>query len=633
MLFFVSTSSLCMPQRAAKRVQCLRRVGLDDNIRLHWLVAESKLLRSGSEAFRAISIALILTVADAMLSQVVFAEATLIDGLGGAAGFGPAGNCLQPNDDNYSGAISLAPVFPQGLRFFQATPHTQMFVNTNGNISFGAGQSQYTPQAFPASSNPMIAPFWADLDNRYTGGTCSSAATCQNPTENGVWWYLEPPSSTNAGRVVVTWDRVMYYHACTIPAVERNKRVSLQLILTPAPLTTTCASGQDFDVEFRYNRCEWETGSATTSGGVNGFGGIPAQAGFDAGNQRDFVEIQGSRMNGIARRLCTTSNVGESGIWRFQIRGGEVQCQGGGVACAVEGQLGACADGVTRCVGSGTACRQVVTASDERCDGVDSDCDGMVDENTAHTLCDTGLVCERGRCVAPCSEGFCSGGRTCSASGSCVDSECVNVECLAGQVCSHGLCGNACDGARCPDGQSCRGGRCVDLCASMNCDGCGICFEGACVGRCEQSGCPTGQACAANGHCVVEACAAVTCDAGQVCRAGICTNACDSVVCPYGNECREGRCMEVSTTGENPIDAGSNGREDATVITSDASRVDSGTGTADATTGRPLSRGGSKCNCAVMASRDFSALAWCASAWVVALFCARFTRKVRSRRQ
>ena len=80
-----------------------------------------------------------------------------------------------------------------------------------------------------------------------------------------------------------TWLNVGYFN------IHDDLRMSFQMILTNA---LDCGSG-DFDVEFRYNRCEWTTGDA--SDGVGGFGGTPAQAGFDAGNGVDFVEIPGSR--------------------------------------------------------------------------------------------------------------------------------------------------------------------------------------------------------------------------------------------------------------------------------------------------------------------------------------------------
>ena len=42
-------------------------------------------------------------------------------------------------------------------------------VNTNGILSFGSGVSSYTPTPFPISSNPVVAPFWGDVDIRYSG--------------------------------------------------------------------------------------------------------------------------------------------------------------------------------------------------------------------------------------------------------------------------------------------------------------------------------------------------------------------------------------------------------------------------------------------------------------------------------
>ena len=37
---------------------------------------------------------------------------------------------------------------------------------TNGIISFGSGISSYTPTPFPIASNPVVAPFWGDVDTR-----------------------------------------------------------------------------------------------------------------------------------------------------------------------------------------------------------------------------------------------------------------------------------------------------------------------------------------------------------------------------------------------------------------------------------------------------------------------------------
>ena len=67
---------------------------------------------------------------------------------------------------------------------------------------------------------------------------------------------------------------------------------------------------------------EWTTGDA--SGGENGLGGTPAQAGFDAGNQMDFLLIEGSFTNDIIN-IDKKSNVGRPGLFVFQVNTAEVQ--------------------------------------------------------------------------------------------------------------------------------------------------------------------------------------------------------------------------------------------------------------------------------------------------------------------
>ncbi|MCS6797825.1 MAG: 1-acyl-sn-glycerol-3-phosphate acyltransferase [Myxococcota bacterium] len=467
------------------------------------------------------------------------AQAPLVTGLGGPVGYGT--QCLGKNDDGSSHRIDITPWFPAGLRFFDRT-HTALHVNTNGNVSFSGPVPTYTPEPFPVADQPMIAPFWADVDIRHrTGGWLAECdgppdgdetigPPCHNPPDNGVWWHFEP------GRAVFTWDRVGYYQ-CRHPP---GQRMSFQLILTAA---TGCTGPGDFDVEFRYNRCEWETGDA--SGGTGGFGGTPAQAGFDAGNERDFVMIEGSRTAGIARRLCTESNVGEHGVWRFQIRSGVVMCPGAGEECDT-GRPGVCALGRVQCVGMGTECRQDVEPSAERCDGLDNDCDGETDEGEG--LCPPLQICDRGVCVAACFEGGCPDGWTCTPRG-CIEAACLEVDCPAGQRCVAGRCVGACDGVRCPAGRSCRAGRCVDLCATTTCDECTVCVDGACVPRCRYAPCRSGESCLEDGRCVETACTLIACDPGFVCRGGACVDACEGAICPRWRGVRARRMRAGTATG------------------------------------------------------------------------------------
>ncbi len=215
---------------------------------------------------------------------------SLISDLGGPAGFGT--QFLEDNDDGSSAAVDVSRAFPGGLRYFQGT-YSSIFVNNNGNITFRGPVGQYTPTPFPIADQPMIAAWWGDVDTRGGG----------RPRRNGVWWDVRP------GQVVVTWQDVGYFGS------HVDKLNSFQIVLRGG---AEMDEGQ-FEVEFRYARCEWTTGDA--SGGHGGRGGTPAQAGFDAGNRRDARVLPGSRTAGILR-LCTTSNVGESGVWRFLITNG-----------------------------------------------------------------------------------------------------------------------------------------------------------------------------------------------------------------------------------------------------------------------------------------------------------------------
>ncbi len=200
-------------------------------------------------------------------------------------GFGDL--AMLPNDDGSSSQLDL----PFDINFFGSV-YDSFWVNNNGNITFEGPVGTYTPSSFPISSNPMIAPFWGDVDTR--------CADC------GSVFVGAPNSST----VMVTWNNVGFFPS------DSSLTNNFQLLLRDQ-------GAGDFDIEFRYDQLAWTTGSA--SGGVGGLGGIPAQAGFDAGDFTNFFMLPGSRTAAVLD-LQNTTNVagGEDGFWSFAIRNGLV---------------------------------------------------------------------------------------------------------------------------------------------------------------------------------------------------------------------------------------------------------------------------------------------------------------------
>lgn len=192
------------------------------------------------------------------------------------------------------------------LNYF-GNSYTGFYISNNGYLTFQSGQSTYTPSGLGSGyvGQPIIAPFFADVDTR--------------PAAGGTVTY---GTGSYAGRDAygVTWNSVGYYNQQT------DKTNTFQVLLVNR---SDLATG-DFDIYFNYDRILWETGSA--SGGVNGFGGVPAAAGFNAGTGNapgTFFEIPGSRetrtfIDSGTNPLIQQTNDGTRGQYLFQVRAGSV---------------------------------------------------------------------------------------------------------------------------------------------------------------------------------------------------------------------------------------------------------------------------------------------------------------------
>lgn len=162
---------------------------------------------------------------------------------------------MAPNDDGSTGLIAI----PFDFCLYGQTWNS-LYINNNGNVSFGSAYSTFSSNPFPSASFTMVAPFWGDVDTRSNGGT--------------VYYKITPTA------VYVNWEAVGYFNQ------HNDKRNTFQLIITDG---NDPVIGVGNNVAFCYQDMQWTTGDA--SQGVNGFGGIPATVGANRGNGVDFVQF------------------------------------------------------------------------------------------------------------------------------------------------------------------------------------------------------------------------------------------------------------------------------------------------------------------------------------------------------
>lgn len=165
----------------------------------------------------------------------------------------------DPGDDGSRGPYILPFQFDLYGSLF-----SRVYINVNGNLSFGGAYSTYTAEAFPTEGVPMVAPFWADVDLR----------PIWLPGVNQVYCKITPTA------MYVNWVNVGYY------SYQTDKLNTFQLIITNGEDPVI---GVGNNVSFCYRDMQWTTGAA--SSGVNGFGGFPATVGANLGNGRDFIQF------------------------------------------------------------------------------------------------------------------------------------------------------------------------------------------------------------------------------------------------------------------------------------------------------------------------------------------------------
>lgn len=207
------------------------------------------------------------------------------------------------NDDNVLSNVDIG----FNINFF-GNSYSQLYLSNNGNVQFNFADGTYTPYALTGpTGNPIIAPFFGDVDTRGPG----------NPTMYG--------TGTLGGHnaFAVNWVNVGVYSELAIFN-------TFQLVLIDR---SDIAAG-DFDFEFNYTMINWETGEAS-GGDANGLGGSSARVGFNSGTGT-FFELPGSGVNGafldsnlisglIHNQLGTPfDNATSLGRYDWSVRNGDV---------------------------------------------------------------------------------------------------------------------------------------------------------------------------------------------------------------------------------------------------------------------------------------------------------------------
>ncbi len=213
-------------------------------------------------------------------------------------------NDLGATDDGSSSLTNLG----FSIDFF-GNAQSGLYVNNNGNVTFGAALGQYSPSPIDQMGRQIIAPFFADVDTGNAG--IGDTVTYGQGTADG------------RDAFGVNWIDVNYYNNFAYT----DQLNSFQLVL----IERSDTGAGNFDIEFNYASILWEAGVAS-GGNLEGIGGNSARAGFSAGTSAagSYIELDGSAENGAfinggIHALAENSNIGVTGRYLFSIRDGEIE--------------------------------------------------------------------------------------------------------------------------------------------------------------------------------------------------------------------------------------------------------------------------------------------------------------------
>jgi hypothetical protein len=130
---------------------------------------------------------------------------------------------------------------------WNGTSYTQIYVNMNGNCTFGAGYTGYNPSTTLAALNRNImAPLWSDVDTR---NTATGQVTYSSTTIGSI------PQVNGRNAFLVNWIGVASYNNQSAPLN------SFQLVLVDRSDT----GAGNFDFMFNYDQVTWDIATAAST--------------------------------------------------------------------------------------------------------------------------------------------------------------------------------------------------------------------------------------------------------------------------------------------------------------------------------------------------------------------------------
>ncbi len=150
------------------------------------------------------------------------------------------------NDDGFTEEIAI----PFDFNLY-GTSYDSLFINNNGNISFGNGYFTFNASGFPINQFPMISAYWADVDTRGAG--------------SGLVYYK---MTDNA--MVVRYNNVGYF------PMSFDQLNDFQIIISDG---TSDLTPSGHNISFCYGDMQWSTGAAATVGANAGDGSNALQIG------------------------------------------------------------------------------------------------------------------------------------------------------------------------------------------------------------------------------------------------------------------------------------------------------------------------------------------------------------------